>query len=731
MIVKTSQRSGSGWLAAHLTRTDTNEAVRIVGGRGVIALDVRCALRQFDAQWRASPTRARDFLIHAVLSPHHPLSDGEWAEAWDLYESQHVLIGQPYIEVEHAKPGETGRPSHRHRVYLRIRQDGRAIPLNHSYRVNEVVARLCELRFGHPVTKGAHNRAVVAHLEQNGYSEEADQLRGLTMRRRPRAARSESEAQQESRSGCSKAAAAEIVAAAWRSADGPHARRAALAEAGFALARGDRRDTVLAVDTGGESWALHRLLGTGERGAWTAARVRRDLEGVIDALPSVEELRSSRHGGTDQQGKGLRSNKAEPFVGAPAVPPAELETSATPAPTLEDEAEAYWASEFDAEIPVISAPALPMPVICRLGADASIPEASSAFGFHGTADVEEGEVDGPLMEPARPVTASSPLPTATGTAAVAPVTPDVRSGTASSADVPPGIDHVRAAPPRRRKVAKAQEEAARAEIPSQTSAQRSPIADRRKNPAPERDGPPVAVDRSGNRAGTKPPMPIDMPAAGQMDRLRPLSRDRRPPSPPRLPDRLEHKDYGARQSSDLPTVSQMEEACRRAAHNTKLTTRLINELTAQTPNHTTSTAETSSDHIPSPAPDDSIVTLLRSYAGALMDWWNSRRLPGHDTDALRRRLDQAWRALLAAARKWLSERGAGRSSETVQAFLAREIGRNHPDAREAHEGWLDRVYQPAAAAVRVIDRTSEGPISVRHNDGLRFGTGPERQRTGG
>jgi len=215
-----------------------------------------------------------------------------------------------------------------------------------------------------------------------------------------------------------------------------------------------------------------------------------------------------------------------------------------------------------------------------------------------------------------------------------------------------------------------------------------------------------------------------------VDRLRPLSRDRRPPSPPRLPDRLEHKDYGARQSSDLPTVSQMEEARRRAAHNTKLTTRLINDLTAQTPSHTASTAETTSTHIPSPAPDDSIVTVLRSYAGALMDWWRSRRIPGDDPDVHRRRLDQAWRALLIATRRWLSERRAGRSSETVQAFLTREVGRNHPEAREAHEGWLDRKYQPATADVHIIDRTSEGAGSVRHNDGSKFRTGPERQRIG-
>jgi hypothetical protein len=704
--------------------------VEIVGGRDIVALDVHLALRQFEAQWRLSGSRARDFLVHAAISPAQPLSREQWAEAWRIYEWQHCLHGQPYIEVEHGKPGETGRPSHRHRVYLRVRTNGRAVHLAFTHRVNEVVARLCELSFAHPLTRGAHNRAVVNYLEQNGYSEEAEQLRRLTAGRRPRAARSESEAQQESRSGCSKAAAAEIVAAAWHSADGPHARRAALAEAGFVLARGDRRDTVLAVDAGGESRALHRLLTNGERGAWTAARVRRELEGVIDALPSVKELRSSRHRGTDQQDKELRSDKADLFVGAPAVAPAELETSATPASTPDDEAEAYWANEFDDEIPVISAPALPIPVICRLRADAVIPAASSAADGHATEDVEKGEEACSSAEPVWPVTAFTPLPTAAGTTVVPPAAPDVRSGTASSADVPSDINHVRAAPPRRRKAAQAQEETARAEIPSQMPAQISPIADRPKHPAPLQSNPAIAGDRNGNRAGTKPPMPIDMPAAGQMDRLRPLSRDRRQPSRPRVPDRLEREDYGSRQPSERPSVSQMEEARRRAAHNTKLTTRLINDLTAQTPSHTTSTATTTSAHIPSPAPDDSIVTVLRSYAGALMDWWNSRRLPGHDTDALRRRLDQTWRALLAATRKWLSERGAGRSSETVQSFLTREIGRSHPDAREAHEGWLDRVYQPAAAAVRVIDRTSEGAGSVRRNDGSKFRTGPERQRIG-
>ncbi|WP_114857423.1 relaxase/mobilization nuclease domain-containing protein [Azospirillum brasilense] len=150
-------------MALHpLTRTDANEAATIIDGRGVVALDVHVALRQFEAQWRIANSRARDFLVHASISPAQPLSNDQWADAWEFYEEQHGLFWQPYIEVEHAKPGDSGRPSHRHRAYLRIRPDGRAVHLGHSFQANEVVARLCELSFGHPLTKVAHNRAVVA-----------------------------------------------------------------------------------------------------------------------------------------------------------------------------------------------------------------------------------------------------------------------------------------------------------------------------------------------------------------------------------------------------------------------------------------------------------------------------------------------------------------------------------------------------------------------------------------
>ncbi len=149
--------------------------------------------------------------------------------------------------------------------------------------------------------------------------------------------------------------AAECAAAAWRLADSPLARRAALAEAGFALARGDRRNAVLAVDAAGEVWALHRLLAVGERGAWTAARVRKELEDVLDDLPTVEELRSR-----------LREDAGEEKVRSPSVEtggraahlvtsPAERREPVAPAPV--DDADSYWPTEPDDVAPTRPSPA--------------------------------------------------------------------------------------------------------------------------------------------------------------------------------------------------------------------------------------------------------------------------------------------------------------------------------------------------------------------------------------
>lgn len=715
MIIKTTQRGNAAWLSAHLVRTDTNEAVAIVDGRGVVALDVHVALRQFEAQWRLSGSKAHDFLVHASISPARPLSNDQWSEAWALHEEQHGLFGQPYIEVEHAKPGDTDRPSHRHRAYFRIRPDGRAVHLGHSFQANEVVARLCELRFGHPLTKGAHNRAVVAYLEQHGYSNEAGQLRGLTERRRPRAGRSEAEAQQESRSGSRKTTAAESAAMAWRLADSPLARRAALAEAGFTLARGDRRNAVLAVDAAGEAWALHRLLSAGERGAWTAARVRKDLEGVLDALPTVEELRGRLREEAVPENARSSSVKTSGLGADLVTSPAERKEPVALTPM--DEADSYWPTEPDDVAPMRPSPA---PIICRLGAGASAPTTSSAATPGVGEDIGKTIEDVPQAEPIR---SAVTLPTAfpAGAAIMAPPLQDQRESRCGVSRAPATVRVKAPASGQARSTVK--DKAAR-KVASPSAVPPSSSAALRGRPAPVRDrrAPPAGQNGGNTEVRSRPPAGTWVAGGGPGAPPATGGARSRPPRPPK-PHGTEWNDVQLLSVPSPPSVASPDEDRRRKAYAARTAARRIRDLTAQGPRLAEPAVGTS-------APVDlALADQLGSYVSALLDWWKVRSARADRVEEARGRLRRAWRDLVAAARLLLRRDGGSGTTEEACGVLTQALTRSRPEARAAHDRWLDRAYPPSAAAVRVMDRTSDSTTPAGHRATSRRRTGPEREIT--
>lgn len=700
MIVKTSQRSGASWLAAHLTRTDSNESVRVVGGRGIVAQDVRSALRQFEAQWRLSGSRARDFLVHAALSPALPLSEAEWAEAWDLYEEQHGLSGQSYIQVEHAKPGDTGRPAHHHRVYLRIRPDGRAVHLGHSYRANEVVARLCELRFDHPVTKGAHHETVVSYLEKAGWAEEADRLRPLTKGPRPIASRSEAEAQQESRLGKSKAAIAEAVLAAWRSADGPRARRAALAEAGLALARGDRRDTVLVVSTTGEAWALHRLLSSKERGAWTAERIRRDLEGVIDDLPTLDGHRRGLQAEELPTADRKRRHRAQghPDVIVTVVPPS-AEMPIAPIPDNAMEAEDYWPDE-----PVLETLRPdPEPTICRLGAQAAIATAHEMTDFTGrTAD---GEV-----EPAVPRTMSA--------SSIAEVPPRLNTDKAASlmpelADAPlgnaatPGNDVKPQLWTRRNAGAFNDHEL---KVASKGCSQRLSCGNTRQpnekgevRPRTDRrPAPGMAVMPSPDRPGT--PLKRASVSSGRPSATNHEARGR---------------EDGAASIGASASVRKGRMAQSRPVWDAEIIAKAAQSILERDRDHPVlATSPVPAVPVASKDADQDFANRLRNYVDAVLEWWRSRQAKAaSDLGDARRRLQDAWRSLVQVTQSLLKRREAPVRTRDVHRLVTIALARDHGEASEAHARWLKELSPTGVSSGPDPDRSqltasrqNRGPI---------------------
>ena len=236
MIIKGGTRAGGADLGVHLNRTDTNERVRLLELRGVAGVNLDQALREMEAF--GAGTRCKSPLYHANIDPRadERLTPEQWGRAVDALEAKLGFTGQPRALVQHVKEGR----EHVHVVWSRIDiERNRAIPDSHNYRKHEEVARALEREFGHERVQGAH-------VEREG-------------KERPARTPSHAEMQQAERSGLDPKAIKAEITVLWRQTDSGKAFAGALAEAGYILARGDKRDFIV-IDQAGESHSLARRI---------------------------------------------------------------------------------------------------------------------------------------------------------------------------------------------------------------------------------------------------------------------------------------------------------------------------------------------------------------------------------------------------------------------------------------------------------------------------------------
>lgn len=291
-MINGAARGAAGNLAAHLQRTDTNERVTLLEIRGVDARDIDGALS--DMEVIGSGARSRLPLYHANIdtAPDELMTAEQNHRAVDRLEAELGFAGQPRVVVEHQKEGPGGMRVHLHVVWLRIDADTmKAIPDSFNYRRHEQVARDLELEFGHERVQGAH-------VGRNGSE-------------RPKRTPTQAEMMQASLSGVSPQETKAQLRELWQSADTGRAFSAALNEAGWILARGDKRGFV-ALDPHGDVRSVNKDI-TGLSAAGVRARLA-DLD--LDALPSVDDARGR------QRARG-ELEQAAPTVTAASVLTAE------------------------------------------------------------------------------------------------------------------------------------------------------------------------------------------------------------------------------------------------------------------------------------------------------------------------------------------------------------------------------------------------------------------------
>lgn len=286
MVIKGGARAGAASLAAHLQRLDTNERAEVKQLRGVAARDLDGALAEMEAV--ALGSRSNRHFYHASINTRadEMMTPEQWAKAVDRLERELNLDGQPRAVVFHLKEGR----AHVHVVWSRIDLDKMtAISDSHNFRRHEIVARELEREFGHARVQGVH-------VERDGQP-------------RPDRTPSHAEMQQANRSRVTPEQAMAKLTALWQQTDSGKTFAAALAEDGWSLARGDRRDFVAIDPQGGIHSLSRRVEGI------TAKDVRARMEDVDRAeLPSVADVREAqlaRQNAAPEHGQALAAESDE------------------------------------------------------------------------------------------------------------------------------------------------------------------------------------------------------------------------------------------------------------------------------------------------------------------------------------------------------------------------------------------------------------------------------------
>lgn len=277
MIIKGTSCAGSARLAAHLTRTDTNERAEVKELRGVVSEDLAGALREMEAV--AAGTRSTKPFYHGSINTRadEKLTDEQRTYAIDKLEAALGLTGQARVVVIHVKEGR----EHCHIVWSRINLDRMtAISDSHNYRKHEEVARSLEREFGFERVQGAH-------AERDGKA-------------RPERTPSHAEMLQAERTGLSTAHAKATLTGIWLTTKNGKEFQEALQQKGWVLARGDRRDFVAVDPTGGVHSIARRI--DGAKAADVRARFAdidpRDLQSVAEATRAQRK----RSGTRDREG---------------------------------------------------------------------------------------------------------------------------------------------------------------------------------------------------------------------------------------------------------------------------------------------------------------------------------------------------------------------------------------------------------------------------------------------
>lgn len=235
MIVKESRittKSGAGAIARHVLRGAKNEAIRVLSGSEWLL---------HDHMGEAHREGLKYGLRHIAFNPDEAMTDKQLsAFSRRLCEELHA-DPEHLTLVIHQKDGST----HGHLILPEWQQD-HVLESRFTWMRMEKVARLEEIRLGHKLVAGRHDKAIAKALRKEGRHSEAEQVDALvpvSHDAKPRAAYTSEARRITERQELDLPALKKLVTSLWSQSDGLKAFRAALKNHSLTLREGDRKET--------------------------------------------------------------------------------------------------------------------------------------------------------------------------------------------------------------------------------------------------------------------------------------------------------------------------------------------------------------------------------------------------------------------------------------------------------------------------------------------------------
>lgn len=259
MIAKGTTHNNGARLATYMVTAKPGEQAELWQLRGFASADIRDAFRSIHVI--NEPTHCEQPFFHVqVRNPENEhLNRVQWERVADRVESKLGLTDQPRAIAFH-RDAATGH-EHMHVAWSRIDEDSltaKAMPF-FKLRLKEV-SRELETELGLTPVRNHRESPVMAPSR-----DEEEQAKRLNVEVRD---------------------VRQTIRAAWEHSDNGHSFRAALAEEGLTLAKGDKRDFVVIDHEGGINALGKRILGN------TAAEIRaRTADLDRDRLPTIEQAR--------------------------------------------------------------------------------------------------------------------------------------------------------------------------------------------------------------------------------------------------------------------------------------------------------------------------------------------------------------------------------------------------------------------------------------------------------